>query len=67
MPPMPNEGRDAFINRYRRSLGLGGWIAGVVLTVVLYNVTLPRSAAATSGGRELTDDETIQVGALPVT
>lgn len=64
---MPNEGRDAFISRYRRTLGLGGWLAGVALTVVFYNVTLPRTAAATSGGRELTDDETIQVGALPVT
>ena len=64
---MPTEGRDAFMSRYRRSLLLGGWLAGVVLTVLLYHVTQPRSAATTSGGRELTDAETIQVGALPVT
>ena len=64
---MTREDREPFSNRYRRHIGFGGWLGGVLLTVVLYNVTAPRPTRLADGGRQVSDGETIQVGALPVT
>ena len=65
---MPNDNRDPVLHRYRRSLALGGWIAGVLLTVLFYNVTTWRPARlASDGAVGAGDAPMIQVGALPVT
>ena len=65
---MPDDNREPFTHRYRRSLAFGGWIAGVLLTVVFYNLTAWRPARlASEGAAGAADAPMIQVGALPVT
>ena len=66
---MTTESRYPLIARYRRALLLGGWIAGVALTVVLFNVTTqkPTRTASDRGPGNAPDSPTLEVGALPVT
>ncbi len=58
--------REPIYRRYRRAVLLGGWAAGVLMTVLLYRVSEPKPTYETNdaSGKPI---ETIQVGALPVT
>ena len=65
---MPGNFREAFIARYRWPLILAGVVAGVLATVVLYNVSAPKPEQV--GGvdvKELPEGLILRVGALPVT
>ena len=54
--------------RFRWPLIVLGVIGGVLLTVVLYNVTAPRPSAIGGGdAKAVPEGATIRVGALPVT
>lgn len=65
---MATEFRDPFTVRHRRSIALGTPVAAVILSVLFYNVTMPKSAqSADESGRQLAASELLQVGALPVT
>ena len=65
---METGGRDSFVRQHRRLLGAGAWLVGVLLLVLLYNVSRSRpTRSVTDSGRQVADGETIQVGALPVT
>ena len=65
---MKREFRDAFMIRFRWPLIVLGVIGGVLLTVVLYNVTAPRPSAIGGGdAKAVPEGATIRVGALPVT
>lgn len=65
---MSAEFRDPFTVRHRRSIALVTPVAAVVLSVVFYNVTMPKSAqTASATGEKIAESELLQVGALPVT
>jgi len=64
----PDDSRESFRTRHRRSIALALWLGGLVAIVVLYNVTMPKpTVPQTAGGGSTADLPTIQVGALPVT
>lgn len=60
--------REAFVARHRWPLILAGVLAGVLSTVVLYNVSAPTPERV--GGvdvKDLPEAQILRVGALPVT
>ena len=65
---MATEFRDPFTVRYRRSIALATPFVAVILSVLFYYVTMPKSAqTATASGEKIADSQLLQVGALPVT
>jgi hypothetical protein len=65
---MSSEFRDPFTVRHRRLIALLTPVAAVLLSVLFYYVTMPRSAqTASATGEQLKESELLQVGALPVT
>lgn len=65
---MIGEFREALMARYRWPLILAGVIAGVLTTVLLYNVSTPKAEMV--GGvavKDLPESQILRVGALPVT
>lgn len=65
---MDLEFRDPFTVRHRRTIAIVSPIAAVVLSVLFYNVTAPRSVqTAAASGTKLRESDLLQVGALPVT
>ena len=65
---MISEFREALLARYRWPLILAGVVAGVLATVLLYNVTTPKAEEV--GGvavKDLPEAQILRVGALPVT
>ena len=65
---MTIEGREPFTVRHRRTIALSTPVLSVILSVLFYQVTMPRSAqSADSEGRDLKESQLLQVGALPVT
>lgn len=65
---MSTEFREPFTVRHRRLIALFTPVAAVILSVLFYNVTMPRSAqTANASGEQMAASELLQVGALPVT
>jgi hypothetical protein len=65
---MATEFRDPFTVRYRRSIALATPVVAVILSVLFYYVTMPRSAqTASASGDQISESQLLQVGALPVT
>jgi hypothetical protein len=65
---LATEFRDPFTVRYRRSIALATPVVAVILSVLFYYVTMPKSAqTASASGEKIADSDLLQVGALPVT
>ena len=65
---MATEFREPFTVRYRRAIALATPVVSVVLSVLFYYVTMPKSVqSADSSGRDVPESQLLQVGALPVT
>lgn len=65
---MATEFRDRFFARHRWAITFGASVAAVVLAVVVYRVTAPKSAQRIgASGARLPMGDVLQVGALPVT
>jgi len=65
---MATEFRDRFFARYRWAITLCTSVATVVLAVVVYRVTAPKSVQLIgASGERLPVSDVLQVGALPVT
>lgn len=62
------EFRNPFNRQYRWAIVVGLSVATVVLLVLVYRATAPRSAQTTApSGDRIAESEVLQVGALPVT
>ncbi|MEX2153280.1 MAG: hypothetical protein WD825_08065 [Gemmatimonadaceae bacterium] len=62
------ESGNGFTQRHRWAIAAGTAIAAVVLLVVVYKASAPRSApTTTASGDRIPESEVLQVGALPVT
>ena len=65
---MPTEPRNSFTGRYRWAMALIVPLAAIVLLVLLYRVTAPKTAQTTTpGGAAIPEGDVLRVGALPVT
>jgi|GEM_PF-1764403 hypothetical protein len=59
---------DRFVVRHRTALLAAAAVAAVILVVVGYELTLPKSAQTTAAsGAPVPENELLRVGALPVT
>jgi hypothetical protein len=65
---MVTEFRDRFTSRHRWAIAVSAAVAVVVLAVIAYRVTAPRSGQLTSAsGKPVPPGDVLKVGALPVT
>jgi hypothetical protein len=65
---MPTESRNGLSAGPRWALTIAGALATVVLLLLVYRLTTPRSdQTTTAGGKRIADSDVLQVGALPVT
>lgn len=65
---MSTESRNGFTARYRWAIALSAALAAVVLLVLVYRLTAPKTAQTTTpSGERIPEREVLQVGALPVT
>jgi len=65
---MPTESSNGFTTRHRLAIALGATLAAVLLLVLVYRLTTPKTAQTTSAsGAQISEKDVLQVGALPVT
>jgi len=65
---MPTESRNGFAARHRWTIGVSTAFATVLVLVLIYRVSAPKTGqTTTASGKRIPDSDVLQVGALPVT